>query len=157
MTTNASLPAWTKWALLGAAIILVVLGIAYAEMDMERHVPLEKMPPEAREFMTSNFAEQKVILSKKEQEFFCKEYEVILDGGTKITFDNKGRWIKVDCKYGSVPQGIIPVEIAEFLQSRYSGSIVTEIERKHSRLEVEIDGRQELTFDKNHNLIGFDD
>ncbi len=157
MTTNASLPTWTRWALLGAVAVLVVLGVVYAELDVERHVPPEKMPPAAREFMASNFAGQKAVLSKMEREFFCKEYEVILDGGTKIEFDHKGRWIEVDCKYGSVPQGIIPVRITEYLQAQYPGSIVTEIKRKRSCMEVEIDGRIELTFDKSYNLIGFDD
>ena len=157
MTTDTSLPAWTRWALLGAAVVLVALGVVYAELDVERHVPTEKMPPAAREFMASNFADRKAVLSKMEQDFFCKEYEVILDGGTKIKFDRKGRWIKVDCKYGSVPQGIVPSGITEYLQTQYPEGIVTEIKRKRSRIEVEIDGRIELTFDKNYNLIGFDD
>ena len=157
MTTDNSLPAWTKWALAGAVVALVGLGIAYEEMDIERHVPLEKMPPEARGFVETNFGGQKVVLSKKEQELFCKEYEVILDGGTKIKFDRKGRWTKVDCKYGALPMGILPARVERFLQTEYAGGIVTEAKRKGSRLKVEIDDRMELTFDRNDNLVGFDD
>ena len=83
-------------------------------------------------------------------------YEVILTDGTKLEFRRNGEWKEVDRHHDRIPDGIIPQEVIAKILELYPESFVTKAENDSRDLEVELDNRLELKFDKRHNLIGID-
>ncbi|MDE7097148.1 MAG: PepSY-like domain-containing protein, partial [Muribaculaceae bacterium] len=78
------------------------------------------------------------------------DYDVKLVNGTKIEFNNAGKWTSVDCKTREVPQGIIPKPIRTYVTKNFPDVKIVKIEKKSSKYEVELSDDVELTF----NLLG---
>lgn len=96
-------------------------------------------------------------LRKKESDFFEVIYEVMFTNGSKVEFRRNGAWKEVDCRYSSLPAGIVSMPIETKVQELYPGAAVIKIERDKQEVEVKLNNGMELTFDRSHNLIGIDD
>ena len=77
--------------------------------------------------------------------------------GSKVEFRRNGAWKEVDCRYSSLPAGIVSMPIETKVQELYPGAAVIKIERDKQEVEVKLNNGMELTFDRSHNLIGIDD
>ena len=84
-------------------------------------------------------------------------YEVMFTNGSKVEFRRNGAWKEVDCRYSSLPAGIVSMPIETKVQELYPGAAVIKIERDKQEVEVKLNNGMELTFDRSHNLIGIDD
>ncbi len=119
-------------------------------------ITTSQLPATAQEFIRTNFPGQKVALAKIETEFMEKSYEVIFTNGTKVEFDRKGNWTDVDCKRSSVPTGIIPTQIATYINQNYPGCKVLKIEKESKEWEVELNNGLEITFNKKFQVTDID-
>ena len=54
-----------------------------------------------------------------EKDFWEKKYEVVFVNGEKAEFLKDGSWEKVDCKYSTVPTGIVPQAIKDYVSKHY--------------------------------------
>ena len=126
-------------------ITLLTISPAYADHD--RAVTTEQMPRQAQEFIARYFPGEKIAYAKKESDFFEVIYEVMFTNGSK----------EVDCRYSSLPAGIVSMPIETKVQELYPGAAVIKIERDKQEVEVKLNNGMELTFDRSHNLIGIDD
>lgn len=129
---------------------------APAKADNDKPIKIEKMPVAAQEFIAEYFPGQSVAVAKKEGSFIELNYDVIFTNGNKVEFDRKGVWTNVDCRYGFVPQGIIPAPIAEYVKNNFPDSEVKKIEKENRRYEVELSGDIELKFNSSFELIDVD-
>ena len=77
---------------------------------------------------------------EKEKDHGKWEYEGLLSDGTKIDFNNKGEWKSVDCKYSTLPAGIIPDAIAADIAQRYPSQQPYKIEKETGGYEIDIPG-----------------
>lgn len=77
---------------------------------------------------------------EKEKDHGKWEYEVLLSDGTKIDFNNKGEWKSVDCKYSTLPAGIIPDAIVADIAQRYPSQQPYKIEKETGGYEIDIPG-----------------
>ena len=125
-------------------ITLLTISPAYADHD--RAVTTEQMPRQAQEFIARYFPGEKIAYAKKESDFFEVIYEVMFTNGSKV-----------DCRYSSLPAGIVSMPIETKVQELYPGAAVIKIERDKQEVEVKLNNGMELTFDRSHNLIGIDD
>lgn len=89
--------------------------------------------------------------------YFEVIYEVMFTNGSKVEFRRNGAWKEVDCRYSSLPAGIVSMPIETKVQELYPGAAVIKIERDKQEVEVKLNNGMELTFDRSHNLIGIDD
>ena len=139
------------------AILLVAatFGIAKAD-DHERPTTVDQLPQKAQEFLNTHFKDLQVAFAIEEQKFMGKEYEVIYTDRTEVKFDTNGEWEEVECKYTTVPAAIVPQGIRDFVAQKGMPGI-RKIERNTYVWEVELQNGIELTFDKNFQLIGYDD
>ena len=89
------------------------------------------------------------------------EYEVNFASDADITFDEEGKWTKIDPGHKKMPESILselPKPMADYLR-KYSLGSISEIQRWSHGYEVEIDGTFDdfdLYFDADGNFIGKD-
>ena len=84
-------------------------------------------------------------------------YDVDFKNGHEVTFDSNGEWLEVDAPDGqSIPAGIVPVTIEQYLEQNYSGYGVNDITKVAAGYEIELVSGVDLLFDQDGNFLRFD-
>lgn len=143
-----------KKNLLFLSFLFVVFQLECSAKD--KIVTLNELPIKAQKFLKAHFTSQKVSAVKLDSELFEKNYEVLLINGTKIEFDAKGNWIKVDCKSNAVPSTIIPQKILNYVLTTYPEHKIIKIELEHKIFEIKLINGLELKFNNKGKFIGLD-
>lgn len=144
-----------KKIILTLSVMVAAIGVACADVD--RPIEVGKLPSESQRFLKQYFPQVGVSLAKEDVELTYKEYEVVLTDGTHIEFRSNGDWKDVDCKYGEVPAGVVPKQIADYVSKNYPNVKITQIDRDRKSYEVSLSNRLELTFDMRFRLVDIDD
>ena len=144
-----------KIMILAAAMLL--LSVTSARADHDRPIQFNQLPAAAQEFINTYFANEKVSFAKEERDFMEVRYEVMFTNSIKIEFYKDGKWKEIDCKYSVLPEGIVPDQIATYVNSNFPGVKIHAIDRDRRDIEVELTNGLELTFDLYYNLIDMDD
>ena len=101
-------------------------------------VSVDKLPAQAQKFLTTHFANVKVVTALHDRDITDNDYTVMLDNGTKIEFDGSGKWESVKSRGAALPAGVVPAKIAEYVKAHYSPYTIEKIERKRYGYEVEL-------------------
>lgn len=134
-----------------AVLCLMISVVAKAD---DTPIAPEALPQDAKTFVQTNFAGKKIIYAEKD----WNSYECRLDDGTKIEFNKKGAWKKIDCKGNTpVPKALVPTAIQNYVTSNFKGCVVTKIEKERSGYEVELSNDIDLRFNNKGKFIGMDD
>lgn len=144
-----------KAIILLAGMIFLAAGTACADND--KPISTDQLPAKAQEFIKKYFPSEKVAYAKMETDILETSYEVTFTTSTKLEFDRGGEWKEVNCRYSSVPEGIVPVQITAKVKELFPDTSVVSIDRDRRDIEVKLNNRMELTFDLNYNLIEIDD
>lgn len=136
---------------------LFLLGVSTVRADHDRAVSVAQLPRAAQQFIQEYFAKEKIAYAKKERDFFEVTYEVIFTGSQKIEFYKNGDWKEVDCRYATLPAGIVPAPIMAKVRELYGDVAVLKIERDRREYEVKLANGLDLTFDRRYNLLDIDD
>ncbi|MDE7119723.1 MAG: PepSY-like domain-containing protein [Muribaculaceae bacterium] len=132
------------------AMFLAVMAIAVARAD-KYTIDRSQLPAAAQEMLEKHFPKAKVSMIKVDRHLLKKtDYDVKLTNGTKIEFNNAGKWTSVDCKTREVPQSLVLKPIRNYVAKNYAGLKIVEIEKKASGYEIELSDGVELKF----NLLG---
>lgn len=137
-------------------VCLACVGAASAQADDDRPIRPEQLPAEGRAFIAKHFPGLKVSYAKEETDWFDRNYDVIFVDGSKVEFDKRGRWKKVDCERGRIPETVIPTAIREQVKRHHGDRPVVEIERDDKGWEVKLDTGLELKFDSRFRLVDMD-
>ena len=137
------------------ASMLMFAGIASADND--RIIPFEQLPAKAQNFMKKYFPNENVSYVKEESDFMELSYEVILTKGTKVEFSGQGEWKEVDCRYSTLNEELVPVQIREYVKTNFPDTQFVQIEKGYRGYEVKLTNRLELTFDNQFRLVDIDD
>lgn len=133
--------------------LLLIVGVVTTASADKYSISRDDLPQPAREFLTQYFPKAKVSMVKTDRHLLKKtDYDVKLVNGTKIEFNNAGKWTSVDCKTREVPEGIIMKPIRRYIQKNFPGTFITEISKKSWGYEVELNDGIELKF---NSLGGF--
>lgn len=127
-----------------------------ATADNDKSIPVTALPAKAQTLLNNHFRNQKVMLATIESGVISKNYDVVLQNGTKLEFDKKGNLTEVDCKQGSVPTQLVPQAIKNHLKDNHAGQSVKKIEMDKNEYEVELTNGLDLTFNKHFKLIDID-
>ena len=100
---------------------------------------------------------KKVTLVKKDVEANFVNFDVVLNDGTKLEFDNNGQWTEVDCKPSTVPAAVVPAAIAKYVKAQYPNVRIVQIERDSRGYEIDLSNGLDISFDKQFNVIKTDD
>lgn len=140
---------------LAVASLFTFIGIASADND--RIISFEQLPAKSQEFIKKYFPDEKVSYVKEESDFMEFSYEAVLATGTKIEFVGSGEWKEVECRYSTLNEEIVPVQIREYVRKNFPETKFVKIEKGYRDYEVKLTNRLELTFDQNFNLVDIDD
>ena len=102
---------------LAVASLFTFIGIASADND--RIISFEQLPAKSQEFIKKYFPDEKVSYVKEESDFMELSYEAVLATGTKIEFVGSGEWKEVECRYSTLNEEIVPVQIREYVRKNF--------------------------------------
>ncbi len=119
----------------------------------DKPIPVEKLPEPAKAFVQENFPDLKIIYAEKD----WNSYECRLSDGTKIEFNKKGAWKKIDRNTAPVPASVIPEAIQEYVKTSFPDCIITKIDRERYGFDIELSNDIDLKFNHQGALIGMDD
>ena len=130
-----------------AVVFSFTSGYAFDKYSIDRN----DLPEAAQTFLTEFFPKAKVGMVKTDKHLLKKtDYDVKLVNGTKIEFNNSGKWTSVDCKTREVPEGIVPKTIRTYVKKNFPDVKIVKIEKTSTKYEVGLSDDVELTF----NLLG---
>lgn len=136
--------------------LFIALTVTKADGRVTHDVSL--LPTAAREFIRQQFPKTTIsYLSIDKNLLGTSGYDVRLDDGTEIDFDNKGEWVEIDCEPQAVPHSAIPVKVKEYIQKHYPKNLVTKIKHSRKGYELELNNDLEIDFDQQGNFIRMDD
>lgn len=133
------------------------LEIATAQ-NLPPKVTLENFPEPAQRFLRTYFSTITVAYSFSEERYGALFFRVKYSDGTDVRFYENGEWQRVKMHYKTVPDGILPPKIKQYMQnSPYRKVAIKEIERKPYGFELELLSDIEILFDHEGNFLGLDD
>lgn len=141
--------------------IMTTTSVAFAATlyidNNDRPIKYEELPAEAKSFISAHFAGEEVSHIILDKDIVCNDYTVSFLSGTKLEFNGKGEWKEVECNKASVPEALVPQQIAEYVKTNYPQRAITEIKREHGNTEVKLNGGLELTFNSRYRVVDVDD
>jgi hypothetical protein len=138
------------------AIACLFTLVTNACADNYQPISQTQLPEKAQTFLSTYFPEAKISLVRKEVDVMELTYDVIFTDGSKVEFDRKGNWTEVDCLNHPIPDGIVPDGIKKVINAQYPEAKVIKIERDHREIDVKLNNRVELTFNKHMQLVDID-
>lgn len=137
-------------------LITLIIGIG-CSMSAREYVTtnVSELPSKAQTFLKQNF-KKGVNHIKVDKKSRSAEYDVILNDGTEIEFDESGSWKSVECGVNAVPSSIIPKAISTYVSKNYKGQKIVEIEVERRGYEVKLGNGMDLKFDRAGNFIRVD-
>ena len=135
------------------AVILAALQISRAD---DRPVTFAQLPETAQAFINTNYPSEKISYATVDDDLIRPDYNVMLANGIKLQFENSGALEKIEARSG-VPEGLIPVQIRDYVRIHYPDAVFVEYEIGRKTYEIKLSNRLELKFNRNFNLIEIDD
>lgn len=137
--------------------IVIFAGLAFSAFSCSDNddelITATELPGDAQAFVSTYFPGVGIVSSYRDKD----EYEIILENGTRIDFDNTGAWESVDAPTGTaVPQGFYPVAIDRYIEMKMPGQSINEISREKRGYEVELLTGTELYFSSDGAFVKFD-
>ncbi|MDO4335637.1 MAG: PepSY-like domain-containing protein [Bacteroidales bacterium] len=124
----------------------------------EETVDFVNLPSRAMAFVEEFYPYAEVVRVEKEYDDGEVLYEVKFSNGHEVVFSSDGRWLEVEAPDGrSIPYGIVPLPIQDFLDQYYYDYGVNEINKTGFGYEVELTTGLDMRFDRDGYFIGIDD
>lgn len=137
-------------------LLLIVAGFGAANAD-KYTIDRSQLPESAQQFLTKYFPKSKVGMIKVDRHLLKKtDYDVKLVNGTKIEFNNAGKWTSVDCKTREVPQELILKPIRNYVAKNFPDVKIVKIEKDFVGFDIELSDGVEVKFDRLGNFKSVD-
>lgn len=115
------------------------------------------LPPKVKAFIAEHYAG--IAIAKYEVKNFMggKKYEVKLNNGVEIDFDNEGNWKEIKDPSG-IPEVLVPEKIKTYVAKNYPGVKIESFNKKAdgSKMKVDLLNDIELEFDMQGNFLRID-
>lgn len=148
----------TNFNLSKAILTIGIFVLSFQANAQETVIKTNELPKIAQDFITKNFASQKVNQAIKDKGMISTDYEVWLDNGTKIEFDGNGNWEEVDAdKNAALPTGFIPAKITSYVSKNFPTHKISKIEKDSKKFDVELTNGLDLEFKLNGDFLRIDD
>ena len=135
---------------------LFLMFIGFLSNAQEKIIDEWELPKTARDFISMNFPQQKILKITREGTGIEKEYEAFLDNSVKIEFDNLGYWKEVDGKNTAISTKFILRNILEYIEDKYPNEKIGKIEKDPEKYEVELLNGIQLEFNLKGKFLRID-
>ena len=139
-----------------ALFVLAVVLVSMACVAEDKPVKFEHLPSAARDFISVNYPGVNVSYAFVDDDLIKPDYKVHLSNGVQITFEHSGSLEKIVAPDG-IPDGVVPVQIADYVKSNYPDAKIVEYEVEKKEYEVKLSNGLELKFNGKFHLTGVDD
>jgi hypothetical protein len=136
------------------AMMLLLACETYAD---DRPVDFKKLPVAAQTFINANYSGVAVLYSVKDDDLVLPDYTVMLKNGVKLQFSNGGELESIKVQEGSVPAGIVPVQITDYVKAAYPDVLIKEYDVDRNSHEVKLSNRLEIKFNRAFQVVEIDD
>lgn len=144
-----------KKLLLLSALLIFSLSSISAKQTISRD--LNTLPATAKTILAKHFPKAKVNHIKIDTNVIGnKEFDVVLDNGVEVEFDNNGALKDVEAGVKGVPTSILNTNVKNYLAKNYAGHKILKYEVNNTNYEVELFNGLELKFDKSGNFLKID-
>lgn len=137
-----------------AATLLVAVTFGQATAAVANY---NKLPKAAKDLLSTNFKNDKVVFVEIDMDLASVEYDVQLQSGTEINFNSKGEWEEIDTKVSPIPANLIHKEIKTYVDTHYKGMNIVKMERDGRKIDIELNNGLDLVFDANGKFVRIDD
>jgi len=141
-------------------IYFLALIFVISSCSDDKDIVETALPAAAREFINKHFPGVGFSHGEQEHGGEATVFEVVLKNGVEIEFSKSGDWISVDCKFTTMPEGIlalIPEKIIIYLTEIHTGSKIIKIEKEIYGYEISINNSiPDLIFNHDGTFVGFD-
>lgn len=127
-------------------IIFCVLTLAFLNADII--VSADALPENIKQFIASNFNAQVGLVQQDSD-----EYEIYLSDGTELEFDIVGNYKEIKNDMKPLSLSVLPINIANIVQSQFSGAFLRKVKRKFSYYELEFSNSLEVKIDPNGTIL----
>ena len=140
-------------------IVLLAAIFAFAVVSKadDRPVTYDQLPAAARTFIKKHFPKANLVYATVDDDLIRPDFEVRLDNGFEIQFENDGSLDKIETREGNVPEVLIPEKIREYVKKNYPHVTYKEYEVGTRSYEVKLSNKLELKFNSSFVLIEIDD
>ena len=116
------------------ALFLSISNAASAALPFDTYtISRDKLPQAAQEMLSEHFPKAKVSMIKVDRHLLKKtDYDVKLTNGTKIEFNNKGKWTSIDCNKKEVPEALVHKTVKKHVDKNYPDALITAVKKKLS-------------------------
>ncbi len=136
-------------------IFLTLLAgiLSIQSCDDEKQISFGKLPEAAQAFVNQYFSSEEVVFVEREKDDGKRDYKVMLANGTELDFNESGAWTSVDCKFSSLPAGLIPAAIASHIATNYPQAVPYKIEKEIGGYEISVTGGYNLLYSTDGTFI----
>lgn len=136
------------------AVLALTLWMVPLVFCGERIVTYKELPEAAQAYISTHFADQKVVNVYLIQSWKSKEYKALLTNGGHLLFDKKGDCKGVFLGRNIVPENVIPKEITNHIAKHYPKAKVTEIQtRSNGNHEIKLTNGYHVRFNNKFKAI----
>lgn len=141
------------FALLVALVFSV--GAIYARDKVTSDVNV--LPQPAGTLLAKHFPKIAVNHIKIDSDVFSKDYDVVLQNGTEVSFDKDGNLKEVEAGVNTVPDGLVLKPIRQYVNSNFKGRRIVSLDVDRNSYDIELSDGLELKFDRAGNFLRIDD
>ncbi|MDP4709572.1 MAG: PepSY-like domain-containing protein [Saprospiraceae bacterium] len=119
------------------------------DSDDDIPVAIGDLPASIRNFVSKNYPELQIVWAELDE----GTYEIYLNNGWELYFDQNGNFIRADRDDDWVDPLNLPEAILLFIQNNYPNATIIRAEFDEGTYEVLLSNRIELYFDQNGNFL----
>jgi hypothetical protein len=140
-------------------LLIVMLGaISMANARDYVTTDVAQLPAAAQKILKTHFPKTGVNHIKIDSNIIgSKDYDVILDNGTELDFDNSGNLKEIDCGHNAVPAALVLKPIRDYVANNFKGRKIVGLEINSRSYDVELSDGLDLKFDRSGNFLKIDD
>ena len=113
----------------------------------------ENLPTEAKVFVQHNFPRLSVAYAETRASNQGMVYEVSLNDGTEVVFNQNGAWGMIDCKWEAVPASLMPTTLSSYVEKQFADSKVVKLYRGDNGYVAALSNGISLKFDQDGRLV----
>lgn len=138
------------------SVIIALVSLSNLRAD-DRPVMLSELPETAQAFINKYYPNDKVSFVTVDDDWIAPDYQVALVSGVMMQFSHKGKLEKIESRNGSIPEGIIPIQIIQAVKGFYPDASILGYEVDRNSHEVKLSNRLELKFNNKYKVVDLDD